>query len=146
MKYRIHPWGNFNPFCKLTDFVHPRWPNPLSALPQMLHSNHSRNDILNQKLCMNTSNFKLQTINKPTLPLYFSEDIILQTEFSIKWTIFMFVHPLIGKSSEKSIWALDKNLFGNLPKSFASLKTILSLCHHLDSDNGNRRPKERTFY
>lgn len=33
---------------------------------------------------MNTNNFKLQTINKPTLPLYFSKDIILQMESSIK--------------------------------------------------------------
>lgn len=35
----------------------------------------------------------------------------------------MFAQPPIGKSLEKSIRALYKNLFGNLPKSFASLKT-----------------------
>lgn len=33
---------------------------------------------------MNMSTFKLQAINKPTLPLHFSEHIILQMEFSIK--------------------------------------------------------------
>lgn len=35
----------------------------------------------------------------------------------------MFVHPPRGDSLEKSIWALHENLFGNLPKSSASLKT-----------------------
>lgn len=96
---------------------------------------------------MNTNNFKLQPLNKPTSPLYFSEDIILQMEFSIKKTILMFVHPPIVKSLEKSIWALYKNLFGNVPNSFASLKTdYLKFLSSPEQWQWKQRPKQRTFY